>query len=78
MARKPTDTVAVTLRIPEELRRRLERAAKSRDTSLNAEMMRRLEDSFSQQDMKAAIIEAVQTATASFVPGLASKKGETK
>ncbi len=46
MARKPTDIVAVTLRIREDLRRRLEREAKRDRTSLNAEMERRLEDSF--------------------------------
>jgi hypothetical protein len=46
MARKPTEVVAVTLRIREDLRRRLERAAKKDGISLNAEMERRLEDSF--------------------------------
>jgi predicted HicB family RNase H-like nuclease len=46
MARKPTDTVAITLRIREDLRRRLERAAEKYDVSLNAEMEKRLEASF--------------------------------
>jgi hypothetical protein len=46
MARKPTEVVAVTLRIREDLRRRLERAARKAGVSLNAEMEKRLEDSF--------------------------------
>ena len=46
MARKPTDIVAVTLRIREGLRRKLERHAKSNGQSLNAEMEARLEASF--------------------------------
>jgi hypothetical protein len=46
VARKSTDTVAITLRIREDLRRRLEREANKNDTSLNAEMEARLESSF--------------------------------
>jgi hypothetical protein len=46
MARKPTEVVAVTLRIREDLRRRLEREARRDGISLNAEMEKRLEDSF--------------------------------
>jgi hypothetical protein len=46
MARKPTDTVALTLRIREELRRRLQREADKDDVSLNWEIIRRLEGSF--------------------------------
>jgi predicted HicB family RNase H-like nuclease len=46
MARKSTETVAITLRIREELRRKLEGAAKRNDVSLNAEMANRLEASF--------------------------------
>jgi hypothetical protein len=44
--RKKTDTVQLKLRIREELRRKLEQAAKGRDASLNNEMARRLDDSF--------------------------------
>jgi hypothetical protein len=40
------EIVAITLRIREELRRRLQRSAEKNATSLNAEMERRLEDSF--------------------------------
>ena len=46
VARKRTDTVALTLRVREDLRRRLEREAKKRDHSLNTEMVRRLEETF--------------------------------
>jgi hypothetical protein len=46
MARKPSDLVQPNLRIREELRRRLEREAKKRGVSLNAEMTSRLERSF--------------------------------
>jgi hypothetical protein len=46
VARKRTDIVGVTLRIREELRQRLERAANRNDTSLNAEIEARLESSF--------------------------------
>jgi hypothetical protein len=47
MARKPTDTVQLKLRFSEALRRRLERAAKANNRSLNSEIVGRLEDSFS-------------------------------
>jgi|307.fasta_scaffold06583_5 hypothetical protein len=46
MSRKSTDLVAVTLRIREGLRYRLEVAAGENDVSLNAEMERRLQNSF--------------------------------
>ena len=46
MSRKSTDTIAVTLRIREGLRYRLEVAADNNDVSLNAEMERRLQNSF--------------------------------
>jgi hypothetical protein len=50
MARKPSDTVQLKLRFPEALRRRLERAAKASDQSMNAEIIHRLEKSFRRQD----------------------------
>jgi hypothetical protein len=46
MARKPKEIVGLTLRVREELRRRLEREAKRNNTSLNAEIEARLEHSF--------------------------------
>lgn len=49
MARKPSDIVQPNLRIREELRRRLERAATKNRVSLNVEMTRRLERSLDQE-----------------------------
>jgi hypothetical protein len=46
MARKASAIVAPSLRIREDLRRRLEREAKRRGLSLNMEMTHRLERSF--------------------------------
>jgi hypothetical protein len=46
MARKPTDTVTLSLRIREVLRRQLSQAAKSERHSMNAEIVDRLEKSF--------------------------------
>jgi Arc-like DNA binding domain len=45
-ARKPTAMVHLKLRFREELRRQVEESAKSRELSLNGEIIRRLEDSF--------------------------------
>jgi len=49
MARKSTEMVALTLRIREQLRRKLERAAERNNASLNAEMANRLERSFQKE-----------------------------
>jgi hypothetical protein len=46
VAKKSTEIVPTMLRIREDLRKRLEREAKKRDHSLNAEMAERLEQSF--------------------------------
>src|SRR5215831_6623744 len=48
--KKPTDTVQLKLRFLEALRRRLERAAKANDQSLNAEIVSRLDQSFRKED----------------------------
>jgi hypothetical protein len=61
MARKPTDTVPLMLRLPENLRRRIEHSAKKQQRSLNAEIIHRLEESFTRQD-QAALIEKTATA----------------
>jgi len=50
VARKPTDIVQLKLRFLESLRRRLERAAKANDQSMNAEIVSRLEQSFGKED----------------------------
>jgi len=55
MSRKSTDTVAVTLRIREGLRYRLELAADNNAVSLNAEMERRLQNSFEIANTEALI-----------------------
>ena len=60
MARKPTDTVHLRLRFDEKLRRRLERAAAENKQSMNAEIIRRLEESFQKQDQKQLISSIVQ------------------
>ena len=52
MTRKPTDTAHLNLRYPEALRRRLERAGKSNDRSLNSEIVHRLEQSFWLQEVR--------------------------
>lgn len=44
--RKPTDIVAVKLRMPESLRLLLEKAAAGHDQSMNSEIVRRLTESF--------------------------------
>ena len=49
MARKPADIVQPSLRIREDLRRRLEQAAKKRGVSLNIEMTTRLKESFDRE-----------------------------
>ncbi len=46
MARKASDIAQLKLRIREDLRARLEKAAKKRDVSLNFEMTSRLAESF--------------------------------
>lgn len=51
MARKPSDIVQPNLRIREELRRRLEQAAKKRGVSINYEMTSRLKESFDREEL---------------------------
>lgn len=52
MARKATEIVQVNLRIREELRRRLDSAAKANGVSLNAEMANRLYLSFDRDTLR--------------------------
>ena len=51
MARKPSDIVSPNLRIREDLRRQLEKAATANGVSINREMINRLEASFGQQSL---------------------------
>jgi hypothetical protein len=53
VARKPTDIVKLQLRLPEALRRRLERAAKAHDRSMNTEIVLRLEEAFQMDELNA-------------------------
>ena len=60
MAKKSTAIVPTMLRMREDLRKRLEREAKKKDHSLNAEMVERLEQSFvddAQNQRELAIIK---------------------
>jgi hypothetical protein len=54
VARKPTDTVKLQLRLPEALRRRLERLAARNERSMNAEIIHRLQRTFAIDDSTAA------------------------
>jgi hypothetical protein len=49
--KKPTETVQLKLRFSERLRARLEKAAANNDDSMNSEIIRRLEQSFSRDDI---------------------------
>jgi len=53
MAKKKTETVVVTWRVKEALRRRLEAAAADNEVSVNAEITRRIEESFARTDLTA-------------------------
>src|SRR5262249_55789364 len=50
VTRKPADLVQLKLRFDERLRRRIERAAERNECSMNAEIIKRLEQSFEQVD----------------------------
>jgi Arc-like DNA binding domain len=50
VTRKPADLVQLKLRFDERLRRRIERAAERNECSMNAEIIRRLGQSFEQVD----------------------------
>jgi hypothetical protein len=74
MARKPTETVKLNLRLPERLRKQLERDAKRNGLSLNAEMIYRLESAYS-KDQRELLIEALVGGgrNANFLRGIAVK-----
>jgi len=63
IARKRTDTAQLKLRLPETLRRQIEREARKNDHSLNTEMVRRLEQSFARQEIE-SLIQTVATSSA--------------
>lgn len=64
--RKPNETVGLTLRIKEDLRRKLARAAKHRGVSLNREIERRLELEFCAE----ALLETIQRSQTGVATGL--------
>jgi hypothetical protein len=66
MARRPSDTVQLKLRFPEKLRLRIEQVADRNRHSMNAEIVRRLEQSFEKDDSNARM-EAIAQATATAV-----------
>ena len=61
MALKPSDKADLSLRFTERLRRRIEAAADKNRRSMNAEIIERLERSFSQEDVAATIQTAAET-----------------
>ena len=61
MNRKKSETVQLKLRFPESLRLRIDSAAKQNQRSMNAEIIKRLEQSFQRQD-QAALVERTATA----------------
>jgi Arc-like DNA binding domain len=60
MARKPTDQVHLKLRFTERLRKRIEQAAAHNDRSMNEEIIRRLEQSFTGDDLVKTVKETIQ------------------
>jgi hypothetical protein len=56
--RKPTQIVQVGTRMPESLRLSLDKAAKAREVSLNAEIVHRLEESFRRESAEEMLAEA--------------------
>jgi hypothetical protein len=55
MPRKPTDEVQLKLRFKEKLRQRLSRAAAQSGRSMNAEIIHRLEVSFTEADLRSSL-----------------------
>jgi hypothetical protein len=60
--RKPTDIVQLRLRLPDGLRRLIETEAKQRKTSLNKELVRRLQKSFDAEQLETTIQRAAMNA----------------
>jgi hypothetical protein len=59
MARKPTETVKLQLRLSEAIRRRLERAASASHRSMNAEIVHRLEQSLKRDEEPEGVRDAM-------------------
>jgi hypothetical protein len=69
MAPKDEELRPVMTRIPERLRRRLEREAKFRRRSMNMEIVTRLQESFDTPDQASAIAEATASEVGSEISG---------
>ena len=70
MAPKDEQLRPLMTRLPERLRRRLERAASANQRSMNAEIIYRLEQSFEVSEQAAAVADAVRTAGYAAAVGL--------
>jgi hypothetical protein len=70
MARKDLELRPVMTRIPEGLRRRLEREAERNRRSMNSEIIHRLEQSFLLPEQAEAIAQMVHTAAEASFHGL--------
>jgi hypothetical protein len=64
VARKPTDTVKLQLRLQENLRRRLERVAARNNRSMNTEIIHRLEESVQREAEERELIPLIRAALA--------------
>jgi Arc-like DNA binding domain len=60
MARKPTDQVHLKLRFTERLRKQIEQAAAHNNRSMNEEIIRRLEESFTMGDLTKTLVKTVE------------------
>ena len=57
--RKKSDTVDSKVRMKEPLRNQIEKAAKSNGVSMNAEMVRRIQESFGDEDVVLRTLKAL-------------------
>jgi hypothetical protein len=76
VARKPTDTVKLQLRLTERLRRLLTQAAKDQKRSLNAEILHRLDETFLRQNFSALMREHIDNAAKAAAEIAAEKVAE--
>jgi hypothetical protein len=63
MARKPSDPVKLNLRFNEALRANLEKQAVKNNRSMNEEIVRRLEESFHREEIRALVEKLAQDVT---------------
>ena len=75
MARKPADPVKLNLRFTEALRLRLEKQATRNNRSMNEEIVRRLEESFTKEDMMQNL-EALADKLAEKVSNVVIRQGD--